>query len=323
MERPEVRYAQSGDLSIAYQVAGAGPIDLVFVPFLISSVFSWIHPVFASFYEHLASFSRLILLDKRGIGASDRPRTPPTLEAQMDDVRAVLDAVGSVRRIRGGWGRREWQTQTSATSYRRFAYLCSSSIEGLPGTSRQRQSARLEFATPKSKHGRSQRQFPTRRVVAVDGRDASPFVGDEIPIEVERFLREPLADRGPDRVLATILFTDIVGSTERAASLGDRAWRELLAAHRTDVRRELARFNGTEIDTAGDGFFASFDGRHAVSRAQRRSSRLRRRTGYEFAPDFIPANASERTGSSPESPFTSAPGSPRSRSREKCSSPAQ
>jgi pimeloyl-ACP methyl ester carboxylesterase len=104
VEPPEVCYARSGDLSIAYQVVGAGPIDLVFVPFLVSSVFSWIHPLFASFYEHLASFSRLILLDKRGIGASDRPRTPPTLEAQMDDVRAVLDAVGSERAALFGSG---------------------------------------------------------------------------------------------------------------------------------------------------------------------------------------------------------------------------
>lgn len=90
-----VEYARSGDLSIAYQVMGDGPVDLVFVPFLISAVFSSEYEPFSTFYERLASFSRLILFDKRGTGASDRPRTPPTLEAQMDDVRAVLDAVGS------------------------------------------------------------------------------------------------------------------------------------------------------------------------------------------------------------------------------------
>jgi pimeloyl-ACP methyl ester carboxylesterase len=86
VEPPDVEYARSGDLSIAYQVVGDGPIDLVFVPFLISPVCSWMHPLFGSFYERLASFSRLILFDKRGTGTSDRPRTPPTLEAQMDDV---------------------------------------------------------------------------------------------------------------------------------------------------------------------------------------------------------------------------------------------
>ncbi len=64
----------------------------------------------------------------------------------------------------------------------------------------------------------------------------------------------------PDSVLTTVLFTDIVGSTQRAASLGDRAWRDLLARHHASVRRELARFRGQELDTAGDGFFATFDG---------------------------------------------------------------
>jgi pimeloyl-ACP methyl ester carboxylesterase len=95
VDAPDVEYARSGELSIAYQVLGDGPIDLVFVPFSLSAIFSAQHPPFSTFYERLASFSRLILFDKRGIGASDRPRTPPTLEAQMDDVRAVLDAAGS------------------------------------------------------------------------------------------------------------------------------------------------------------------------------------------------------------------------------------
>jgi class 3 adenylate cyclase len=101
---------------------------------------------------------------------------------------------------------------------------------------------------------------PHARVVGVPGPDISPFTSKEIPIEVERFLRAPLAEPVPDRVLATVLFTDIVRSTERAASLGDRAWRDLLASHHTQVRRELGRFSGVEVDTAGDGVFASFDG---------------------------------------------------------------
>ena len=104
MEPPEIEYAPSGDLSIAYQVVGEGPIDLVFAPLMISTVFSWQHPVYTDFYRRLASFSRLILFDKRGTGASDRPRTPPTLEAQMDDVRAVLDAVGSEQAALFGTG---------------------------------------------------------------------------------------------------------------------------------------------------------------------------------------------------------------------------
>jgi class 3 adenylate cyclase len=82
----------------------------------------------------------------------------------------------------------------------------------------------------------------------------------EIPIEVEAFVSDRRAEPVPDTVLATILFTDIVGSTERAAQLGDRAWRDLLHEHHVAVRRELSRFRGEELDTAGDGFFAVFDG---------------------------------------------------------------
>ena len=95
-EIPDVRYARSGDVAIAYQVLGEGPVDLVFVPFLGNIRWSWEQPLFARFLERLASFSRLILFDKRGTGLSDRPRTL-TLEAQMDDIRAVLDAVDSER----------------------------------------------------------------------------------------------------------------------------------------------------------------------------------------------------------------------------------
>jgi len=350
VDAPDVRYAQSGDLSIAYQVTGEGPIDLVFVPFLISSVFSWIHPLFASFYERLSAFSRLILLDKRGIGASDRPRTPPTLEAQMDDVRAVLDDVGSekaalfgsghgglmcslfaatyperttalvlydpfarvpgttedhqrgIRRIRSEWGRREWLEQDIRDDYPTFAddrdfvramtmIMRASASPGsateftrtvaeadisdvlptirvpalvlyrrLAGDVKGAAVGALGRRKPEEQARQVAAAIPDARVVAVDGHDISPFVGDDIPTEVERFLRQPFAELVPDRVLTTVLFTDIVGSTERAASLGDRAWRELLALHRTQVRRDLARFNGSEVDTAGDGFFASFDG---------------------------------------------------------------
>ena len=95
-EIPDIRYARSGDVAIAYQVLGEGPVDLVFVPFFGNIRWNWEQPLFARFLERLASFSRLILFDKRGTGLSDRPRTL-TLEMQMDDIRAVLDAVGSER----------------------------------------------------------------------------------------------------------------------------------------------------------------------------------------------------------------------------------
>jgi class 3 adenylate cyclase len=346
VEPPDVHYTRSGDLSIAYQVVGDGPVDLVFVPFLISTVFTWQHPLFATFYERLASFSRLILFDKRGTGASDRPRTPPTLEAQMDDVRAVLDEVGSeqaalfggahgaqmcalfaatypertsalvlynawsrlpgtdeehrrmIRRFRDEWGQTDVLKRNIQEQYPSLAgdesFLRSLMMimraSASPGSATEfiRTAAEADIAEvlplirvptlllyrrdlragpdllpardPEEQARRVAGLIPDARVVAVPGQDIAPFVGDEIPAEVEQFLSAPLAESVPDRVLATVLFTDIVRSTERAAALGDRAWRELLAGHREDVRRELQRFAGVELDTAGDGFFASFDG---------------------------------------------------------------
>jgi len=106
--------------------------------------------------------------------------------------------------------------------------------------------------------------IPNARLVIVPGPDRSMFVGDSDPIfkEVSTFLDEVVARPAeePDRVLATVLFTDIVDSTARSVELGDAAWRDVLREHHRLVRRELARFRGRELDTAGDGFFATFDG---------------------------------------------------------------
>jgi Predicted hydrolases or acyltransferases (alpha/beta hydrolase superfamily) len=96
--RPETRYAKSGDVSIAYQVVGDGPFDLVFAPGSVSNLeFGWEEPTLERFYQRLASFCRLIIFDKRGTGVSDRVRGVPDLETRMDDVRAIMDAVGSER----------------------------------------------------------------------------------------------------------------------------------------------------------------------------------------------------------------------------------
>jgi pimeloyl-ACP methyl ester carboxylesterase len=93
---PETRYAKSGDVNIAYQVVGDGPVDLVLVPVFVSHLdLEWEEPRYAHFLRRLASFSRLIIFDKRGTGLSDRPGGLPDLETRMDDVRAVLDAAGS------------------------------------------------------------------------------------------------------------------------------------------------------------------------------------------------------------------------------------
>jgi class 3 adenylate cyclase len=115
------------------------------------------------------------------------------------------------------------------------------------------------------------------RAVAVSGMDYwGIFLSPEIPDEIERFVAGEAAPTVPDSVLATLLFTDIVGSTKRAAELGDRGWRELLDRHHALVRRELMRFRGEEKDTAGDGFFATFDGpARAIRCAQSVTDRVR------------------------------------------------
>ncbi len=95
---PETKFAQSGDISIAYQVVGSGPLDLLIVPGFISHLEqAWEDPAYSRFLQRLASFSRLIQFDKRGTGLSDRITEIPTLEQRMDDVRAVMDATGTER----------------------------------------------------------------------------------------------------------------------------------------------------------------------------------------------------------------------------------
>ena len=123
-------------------------------------------------------------------------------------------------------------------------------------------------------------QIPEARYVELPGIDHLPWAGDAETLlgEVEEFVTGARSVPEPERVLATVMFTDIVGSTERAAQLGDARWRELLAAHQTAVRRELGRFRGHEVKTLGDGYLATFDGptraiqcAHAITEAVRES----------------------------------------------------
>ena len=121
---------------------------------------------------------------------------------------------------------------------------------------------RTENTVVRVDHGRYLAEhIPEAELVELPGRDYFVFLGDDRALEeIERFLSGTLRRPAAARVLATMLFTDIVGSTARAAELGDRAWAELLSRHDAAVRRELARFQGREVDTTGDGFFATFDG---------------------------------------------------------------
>jgi class 3 adenylate cyclase len=338
--QPDTRYARSGDLRIAYQVVGSGPLDLVFVPGFISNLdHYWDQPVLTHFLNRLGSFSRLILFDKRGTGLSDRLGNLPSLEERMDDVRAVMDAVDSKRAAlfgisEGGAmsvlfaGTYPERTQ-ALILYGTYAHFHTwvlppyrfepflEKVEQSWGTGaslgafaptkvtdeRFRQWwARFERlgASPTAaimlmrmnsqidvRHVLPAIRVPTlvlhrsgdTRVNADGGRDLAAniqgakyveFPGvdhvmwaddvDPLADAIEEFLTGTHRESEPDRVLATVLFTDLVNSTRRAAEMGDRRWRILLDEHNQVVRREIDRYRGREIKTLGDGFLATFDG---------------------------------------------------------------
>ncbi len=355
---PITRYAQSSDgASIAFQVHGEGPRDLVFVPGFVSHVeLVWEEPAIARFLRRLASFSRLIIFDKRGQGLSDRLGRPPTLEESMDDLGAVMDAAGSERAAifgisEGGpmsmlfaatyparvsalvlYGTYARMIKTSdfpqGVSEQRFdrwteqvreewggavgVDLWAPSDEGNPEFERWWARLLRQGTSPSGAielmnlyreidvraalaaivvpvlvvHRRDDRLVPVRqakylaeripgaRYVELSGADHLPTVGDQDALldEVEEFLVGSRGAHGIERALATILFTDIVGSTETAARLGDQRWRDLIERHDSTVRRELAVHRGHEVKTMGDGFLATFDGPHGQSAAPPRST---------------------------------------------------
>jgi pimeloyl-ACP methyl ester carboxylesterase len=345
----EVSYARSGDLRIAYQVVGDGPVDLVLVHGWVCTFQpGWEYSKLAAYYRRLASMGRLILFDKRGTGLSDRvsPEHLPDLETRMDDVRAVLDSVGSERAVllglsEGGamstlfaathpartaalilmgtfpremqapdypWGvseedlrrrlalleeddwaaaaTRDWLGRVAPDVPRDPAALrwyASYVRRGAsPGASKALRLMNAEIdirdllptiSVPTLVLHRAQESWrdgsrfmgehiPGARMVELPGNDHLPWEGDQDALlhEIERFLTGVRQEAEPDRVLTTLLFTDIVGSTAKAAELGDRAWQDLLTNHHRLVRAQLARFRGREVDMAGDGIFATFDG---------------------------------------------------------------
>jgi pimeloyl-ACP methyl ester carboxylesterase len=348
---PETGYARSGDASIAYQVTGEGPFDVVFIPPFLTHVELVWTTSFAASLNHLSSICRLIRFDKRGTGMSDRVTGAPTLETRMDDARAVMDAVGCSRAAFFGSSEGAAMSLLFAATYPertaalvlRSAYPRTMWAPDYPwgrneddfrrevdrdlGLFRSRQEAleavrsrglrfddedeaqqwvnylrwsgspgAVEALAAMNKEIDVRHVLPAIRVPtlvlhgtqdAIVPIEVARYVADRIPgatlvevsaghlatglaamemnREIESFLTGIWEGGGweevePDRVLATVLFTDIVSSSEKAASLGDRAWRGLLEQHHSLVRRQLTRFRGKEVDTAGDGFLASFDG---------------------------------------------------------------
>jgi class 3 adenylate cyclase len=343
---PDVRYARSGDLFIAYTVEGSGPLTLIVTPghfFHLEVVREW--PPFDGFMRRLASFSRLVLLDRRGTGLSDGMRPGTTVDDAMDDIRAVMDDAGideavlmggaeggptcmlfaathpqrvSALVLIGTFPRRlaapdypagysqeqhEWILRTFAERWGRgpvairtvaptraadpafrawFSRVQRYSVSPGSAIAWYRLSGEIDVrdVLPSIRvptlvmhrtddmivpvaHGRHlAAAIPGARYVELAGGEQFWFDGDSEAIlaEVEEFVTGARPTPVPDRQLLTVLFTDIVDSTRRAAEIGDRQWRDLLASHHAVVRRELARARGREVKTIGDGFLATFDG---------------------------------------------------------------
>src|SRR5580765_1363208 len=353
---PETQYVEVADgVYVAYQTVGSGPVDIAvdFHAFAGNVDLIWDEPDWGPLLTKIAEFSRLILHDRRGTGASTRAVPPPNLETRARDLLAVLDAVGSTAPILG----------TAASTGAMNALFAATYPQRISGIFWNHPRARLAWAPDypwgqgpeafekavreaalwgTSEHARelaqaraAQRQgIPddrlhtlevdeelVRRYARVTRNTVSPDVAEEVTriawqtdvrdilpsvrapaallvgkgdgpvaveeaeyvaslmpnaavhvlpgrsglqietmVEIARRLAGLEQSHAGSTVLATVLFTAIVASTKKQAELGDRAWSELLLAHHSAVREALARWEGTEHDTAGDGFFASFVG---------------------------------------------------------------
>jgi class 3 adenylate cyclase/alpha-beta hydrolase superfamily lysophospholipase len=344
---PTTHYAKSGDVHIAYQVVGDGPVDLVLVHGWISHLeYQWEDPALARFLNRLASFSRLIVFDKRGTGLSDRVAESalPTLEQRMDDIRAVMDAAGSNRAAMFGiseggplstlfaatypartaalimygayarWIRaddypwaptreeheaafkafeKHWGTpiglRTMAPSVANderarqwFAHWLRVSANPAAGVTLYRMNIEVDIRcilptirvptlvlhrsgdllVPCQAGRYMAEQIPAAKFVELPGDDHVAWIGNADPLlaEVQEFLTGERPVIEVDRVLATVLFVDIVQSTQRATAIGDSRWRDLVDDYQQQVGKEVARHGGRVVNTAGDGVFAIFDG---------------------------------------------------------------
>jgi class 3 adenylate cyclase len=343
---PPIKYAKCGDISIAYQAIGDGPIDLIIVPGGISNIeVFWELPEYVDWITRLASFSRVIVFDKRGYGMSDRD-VDSTLEDRMEDIHAVLDAVGATRAAVYGVSEGGALAMLFAATYPKRvralvldgSYARMTAAPDYPEGAEQEkvfkgirdvlsntwgEGKSISFFAPSRKDiplaqlfmGKLERaaasprmartswewvaqldvrpvaqalQVPTlvmhrtgdRAVLVSMGRwlarnisgarlyeqpgiDHVPWRSSNVADLVEEVRHFLTGSRGVaeiDRTLATVLFTDIVGSTEKAAVLGDRRWRDLLNDHHAVIQSNIARFRGHKIKTTGDGVLATFDG---------------------------------------------------------------
>ena len=340
MASPEVRYARSGGVAIAYQVIGDADETIVYAPHMTNLYLLWDGRYTARFLQRVTESARLIVFNPRGTGLSDRPRNV-TLEARMDDVTAVLDAEGlgratlfgvgesanvcalyaatfpercerlvlfspyarltrsdtypsgiseddalaRMRRAREHWGERPYLEAVAAAvdprlledkkDFEWFVWMHRLSASPAAAADFMRMatetditdvlgSIRVPTLVLHRKASSEDARFVAERIPhatirELGGVGAGPY-DDAAADALLAFVYGNAALAVPDSILTTLLFTDIVGSTDLAVELGDRRWREKLEEHHRSVRRTLTNFRGLEVDTAGDGFFCRFDG---------------------------------------------------------------
>lgn len=339
---PETRFAQSGNVSIAYQVVGNGPIDMIFVPGIVSNVeLGHEHSGYTEFFKLLSRFCRVATFDKRGQGLSDRISGAPTLEDRADDVRAVMDDIGMKRAvllahsegaamgaffaathpervshliIHGGipkfsrsddypFGPTEEQLELTARRYGTGVLLKRAAPSSIDDEGSLAAAARFErqscspgnfkallalnskldarHVLPEIRlptlvlHATGDRlapieggryfaeHIPGAKLIEYDSNDHIFFAGDytELCSDIEEFVTGERRDVARlDRILATVMFTDIVDSTVHAATRGDGAWSKALDEHDRIAKRLIEQHRGRLIKTTGDGVLATFDG---------------------------------------------------------------
>ena len=334
---PETRYALSGDVNIAYQVIGDGPVDIIIVPGFISHIeFRHEMPGYTASLRRLSSFARVVTFDKRGQGLSDRVSDAPSLEQRMDDVRAIMDAIGSQRAtlfghsegcamsalfaatypervsrliLFGGYVTRRdvkiaetveqrvkfWGTgamlkrvapsltadPAAVAQFAKFERL-SASPGAVKAFTTLNSQIDVSFILPAVRvptlvlhnqgdvqvpveHGRELAAcIPDAKLIEYPGCDHIFTTGDvEATLgDIEEFITGHRESSSSDleRVLATVLFTDIVDSTRSAATMGDHAWRRLLDNHDQLAIQTIEKHRGTLVKSTGDGILATFDG---------------------------------------------------------------
>ncbi len=345
LQQPVTKYVENDDHFIAYQVFGQGQVDLLIVPGFISHLeHHWDDPDLARFLDRLASFARVIMFDKLGTGMSDRDVLNRTVDQRLDEVLAVMEAVGSERVAllgiseggpvsmlfaatypekttalilygvfaKGAWSQ-DYPYVLTREQYKRWMAIIrqnwgdpNSIANWAPGAvddeirkqwwgklMRLGASPRavIELVRTFSEidvrpvlpsiqaptlilHRKDDRvvrlgsaeyiaaRIPDARYIELRGADHLWFVGDQglIEAEIEEFLTGVRPAVRGERTLATVLFTDIVGSTALALEMGDSRWRTLLEQHDQLVRREMNKYRGREVRHTGDGFFITFDG---------------------------------------------------------------